>query len=120
MLEKLSKRSPQVFQNILALDQDEEDDSESSRLSAMGTQNHKSIYLWSQVKAHEVLEDTGIPARISSLRNLHPFLQKLRRAYDLDYGKPSVVEPGFIPIKWFRKMSFVFKQVCHDASLRSA
>jgi hypothetical protein len=101
---QLSKSCPLIFNSILKTagnkDEDIDDFADSDE------QDYFPVSLTSTVAPAKIMQDFGIPSRISTLPNMHQFLRQLREAYLKDYGKPSVTEPGSFILKWYHRISF--------------
>jgi hypothetical protein len=102
---QLSKSCPLIFNSILKTATSNNDD-DIDDFADSDEQDYSPVSLSSTVAPAKIMQDFGIPSRISTLPNMHQFLRQLREAYLKDYGKPSVTEPGSFVLKWYRKISF--------------
>lgn len=107
-VQRLSKSCPLTFNSILKTVGNNNDDIDDFPDSDQ--QDFSPACVSSAVASAKIMQDFGIPSRISTLPNMHQFLRQLRQAYLKDYEKPSVTEPGSFALKWYRKISF-FKYV---------
>jgi hypothetical protein len=101
---QLSKSCPLVFNSLLKTVSNNDDDIDD--FADSDEQDYSPVSLSGAVAPAKIMQDFGIPSRISTLPNMHQFLRQLREAYLKDYGKPSVTEPGSFVLKWYRKISF--------------
>lgn len=112
-LHALYAECPSVFNNLLRLDAVLPNND-----LAEAPPSYKSLNVWSVLPSHIVVGQLNIPSpKLATIGNMHPFIKMLRKAYEIDWCKPSVLEPGPRPIQFYRKVSFVFDNQSHRTTI---
>ncbi|OJD24752.1 hypothetical protein ACJ73_03883 [Blastomyces percursus] len=101
---------PALFNNLLRMNQEEADeDDDSPNYSGMlePTKDRISPKIFGRLSSSKKSGKVVIQfTNLSKLELLHPFVNKLREAYDVDWNKPSVLEPEHRPILFYNKLTF--------------
>jgi hypothetical protein len=66
----------------------------------------RNIGARSFITGKDIQQKFQIPLRLSDLPIMHSFAQLLRNAYEIDYGRPNILNLGTTPTKWCQKLSF--------------
>ena len=89
---------PQVFDNYIGKAESRPDgidnEDENQENGILATEFHSKIHLWKPINSTEVGKRFRVPVRLGNLDILHPFLNRLRQAYQQDYGIHHVSNPG--------------------------
>ncbi|OJD24948.1 hypothetical protein ACJ73_03684 [Blastomyces percursus] len=71
---------------------------------------HSSINVTHRLPAKNRIDKLSIAtAKVSKLGSLDPFLMKFRSAYEADWNKPFILEPGPRHLQFYKKATFSFR-----------
>lgn len=120
-LQELQKKCPMLFDNYLRLYPeclDDNTDAQAIDRTNIQLIGDYSPNLWARQPVREKIPSLGITnARLSALPISDPFLKKLRHAYEKDWNKPHVLEPGSTPIQFFKNITVTLPGESHRTTL---
>ena len=103
---------PQVLDNYIGKVEsppDNLDDEDGNQDDTLVMESHSEMHIWRPINSTEVGKRFQVPVRLGNLDILHPFLNRLRQAYQQDYGIHHVSNPGKTPTRWWEKISYDFR-----------
>lgn len=121
-LRGLQEWCPTLFKSLLRLNTERQDgdldEQDADEIQIQSTDDYYSPNLCARQPAREMITKLGISnARLSTLPISDPFLRKLRVAYERDWNKPAVLEPGPSPIQLIKNVTFSLPNESHRTTL---